>query len=81
MYRRGWESLGSAHDLVQDHILSFTDIFAPEVEVLDILGDILIPIITIGTGAIGEAADRSKSIVKPAKKKRFRVHTDALLSF
>ena len=48
MLHRGYETVKSAHDRIQDDIPTFTEIFAPEVEVFDALGDVLIPIITLG---------------------------------
>ena len=38
MYARGYYALLSAHDRVQDDTLSFTDVFAPELKVMDWLG-------------------------------------------
>lgn len=60
MYARGYNGLLSAHDRFQDDVLGFTDIFAPEVEVFHWLGDLLIPMITLGIGLLGEATERGK---------------------
>ena len=59
MYARGYNALKSAHDRVQDDIVSFTDVFAPELEVIDWLGDVLIPIITLGLIVMGTVAEKS----------------------
>lgn len=79
MYHRAWQAIKSAHDDVQDKVLSFTDIFAPEVKVFDILGDILIPIITVGIGVVGEASSKSKLTLNTPWSER--VDTDALHVF
>ncbi|KAL1976523.1 hypothetical protein VTN31DRAFT_2805 [Thermomyces dupontii] len=63
MYRRGYDALLSAHDRVQDDVLSFTDVFAPELKQIDWLGDLLIPLITLGLGAIGEIAEKTLKVV------------------
>lgn len=45
MLHRGNETVKVAHDRIQDDIRTFTEIFTPEVEVFDALGDVIIPII------------------------------------
>lgn len=56
MYHRGYETVQLAHDRIQDDIPTFVDIFAPELEVFDALGDLLIPLITLGLFGIGSFA-------------------------
>lgn len=59
MYYHGYTALLSAHDRDQDDVMSFVDIFAPELDVFP-WGDLVIPLITLGVGVIGEVSGRSK---------------------
>ena len=63
MYHRGYVAVKAAHDRVQDDVLSFVDRFAPQLEVFDALGDVLIPIITLGLFGIGSFAKKGELMI------------------
>lgn len=62
MYTTGYLGLMTAHAAAEGKVYEFTDIFAPKPPDLSWFGDLIIPLITLGLGAIGAGSGRSKLI-------------------